>query len=355
MSSGDSHLQPSGLPSEVHPSDEVRDLPTRVLNSVHARHCVTLLAIAVGVFAAAGSGAQEADTLSEEQVQAETLDEETWLDSGYDYVDERAHNLAEWVDSFFGHPRDVADEARSIIRIRPQFEWDEEDDTDWKLRATGRLYLPRTSDRLSVVFSGEDGDFDEEFYDPTMPTGDSAGGIQYQVRRERRSSAYLFAGMKAGPKAKLGARYRYHAPLPMIENTRWRASEEVFWVGGDGFTSLTRFDIDHALAENKLLRWANRVEIGEETEGWEWRTRLSWIRRYGDRTAFRVFGDIRGETDPELLKSRGFGMGLRRNFLRDWLYWEIEPRYDWRKRRPEEDREGVASVRLRLEAIIGEN
>lgn len=309
--------------------------------------------VACSFAASAGGEAGQPDTLNEEHVQAEALEEDNWLDSSYTYVDERADNLAEWVDSFFGHPRDVADEARSIIRIRPQFEWDEEDDTDWKLRATGRLYLPRTSDRLSVVFSGTDDEFDDEFYDPAMPTDDSSGGIQYQVRRETRSSAYLFAGMKAGPKAKLGARYRYHAPL--MENTRWRASEEVFWVGGDGFTSLTRFDIDHALADNKLLRWANRVEIGEETEGWEWRTRLSWIRRYDKRTAFRVFGDIRGETDPELLKSRGFGMGLRRRFIRDWLYWEIEPRYDWRKRRPELDREGVASVRLRLEAIIGEN
>jgi len=72
------------------------------------------------------------------------------------------------------------------------------------------------------------------------------------------------------------------------------------------------------------------------------------------RQAFRVFGFVRGDTDPELLKNRGVGLSLRRRWLRDWLFVELEPRYEWRKRRVEEEREGVVAVRLRLEILIGE-
>jgi hypothetical protein len=291
--------------------------------------------------------------LAQGQEAAPAEQEPSWADERREDMSAQANEFANWVDSFFGHPREIEDEARSQIRIRPQLDWDEEDGWDWKLRATGRLHLPRTSDRLSVVFSGNDGDFQEEFYDPSIATGDdSAAGVQYQVRRKKRSAAYLFAGAKSGPNVKLGGRYRFVDGL--WENASYRFSEEVFWVGGDGFTSRTRLDLNQSLSENTLLRWANRVDYGEKTNGGEWVTRLSWIRRLSQRQAFRVFGFVRGDTDPELLKNRGVGLSLRRRWLRDWLFVELEPQYSWRKRRVDEDREGVAQVRLRLEILIGE-
>ena len=284
----------------------------------------------------------------------EPPEEESWVDTRYENISERADNLAIWVDNFFGHPREVEDEARSQIRIRPQVEWDEQDDWDVKLRATGRLELPRTSDRLSLVFTSQDDDFDGEFYDPSIATDrDSAAGIQYQVRGEKRSAAYLFAGLKSGPNVKLGGRYVFQDAL--VGTSTYRFSEEVFWVGGDGFTSRTRLDLNQPLSENALLRWANRVDYGEETNGGEWVTRLAWIRRFDQRSALRLFGFVRGETDPEILKSRGFGMGFRRRYLRDWFFVEIEPSYAWRKRKPDQEREGVAQVKVRFEIIIGEH
>jgi hypothetical protein len=276
-----------------------------------------------------------------------------WIDTGRENLNKRADALANWADSFFGHTRSVEDAASSIIRIRPQFEWDEEDDTDWKIRATGRLYLPRASERLSVVFLGQDDDFEDEFYDPaTTASGDSSLAIEYQIGDRNEHKAYLFAGVKAGPKGQLGARYRYQAPF--LDRNRFRFSEELFWVGGDGFGTLTRVDIDRTLSSNTLLRWANRAEYSEESNGIEWNSRIAWAKRLDPGAALRAFTFIRGETDPELLKSRGFGMAYRRQFLRDWLFWEIEPRYAWRKRQRDNDREGVAMIKLRLEAVIGE-
>jgi hypothetical protein len=260
--------------------------------------------------------------------------------------------MANWFDEFFGHARDIQDAPDSLVRIRPSYQWDEEDGSDWKLRVTGKLYLPKTSDRLSVVFLGDKGEPEDDFYDPALASdGSGSAGVQYQVRDENKSQAYLFAGVKSGPKAKLGARYQYLQPF--MEVNRMRFSEEVFWVGGDGFGSLTRLDFDHLLNEKMLLRWANRAEIREDSEGWEWNTRLSWIRKLSDREAVRVFGFVRGDTDPRILRSRGVGIGFRRRFLRDWLFVELEPRYAWRKRLDEPDREGVASFEVRVEAMIG--
>ena len=287
---------------------------------------------------------------AEESENAEKV--ESWVDSRHHQVSNSADKLASWMDNFFGNPQTDLEAASSIIRIRPQYEWDERDGSDWKLRATGRLLLPNLNDRLSLVFEGSDGDFDEEFYDPALVSdGDSTIGLQYQLRDKPRSKLYLIAATKSGPKGKLGARYRRIRPFG--DRNRFMFSEELFWIGGDGFGTLTRGDIDHSLDDKTLIRWANKVEYSEESNGAEWNTRLAWVKRLGKRSALSLFGFIRGETDPEILKGRGFGAAYRRQFIRDWLYWEIEPRYSWRKRRPDVEREGVASVKLRLEITFG--
>ena len=94
--------------------------------------------------------------------------EPRWVDARHRQISERSDELAEWADNFFGGDISVEESATSVVRVRPQFEWDEEDDTDWKLRATGRFYLPRSNDRLSLVFFGEDGDFEDDFAAPCV-------------------------------------------------------------------------------------------------------------------------------------------------------------------------------------------
>jgi hypothetical protein len=277
---------------------------------------------------------------------------ESWVDSRHQQFSNSADQLANWMDNFFGNPQTDLEAASSIIRIRPQYEWDERDGSDWKLRGTGRLLLPNVNKRLSLVFEGSDGDFDEEFYDPALTSdGDSSIGLQYQLRDKPRSKLYLIVATKSGPKGKLGARYRHLRPLG--DRNRFMFSEELFWIGGDGFGTLTRGDIDHSLDDKTLLRWANKVEYSEESNGAEWNTRAAWVKRLGKRSALSVFSFIRGETDPEILKSRGFGVTYRHQFFRDWLYYEVEPRYSWRKRKPEVEREGVASIKLSLEITFG--
>lgn len=278
-------------------------------------------------------------------------DEETWYDSGHSAATGSADELAQWVDSFFGLPQADLESATSIIRLRPQYQYDEEDGSDWKLRATGQLRLPRLNQRLSLVFIGQDGEFGEEFYDPARSDGDSSVALQYQIRDDEHHRLDLLVGGKSGPKGKVGMRYRYQ--VPFMQRNRFRFSEELSWVGGDGFGTLSRFDIDHLLSQRTLLRWANRGEYSEESNGLEWSSRVAWVKRLDKRRAASVFTFIRGDTDPDLLKSYGVGLSFRRRYLRDWLFLELEPRYAWRKGKQDEERDGVYSVRLRLEIIIG--
>jgi hypothetical protein len=277
----------------------------------------------------------------------------SWLDQRYNQISDQTDKLATWVDGFFTQTRSVEDTAATLIRIRPQYEWSDQDGSDWKLRATGRLILPALSKRLSLVFIGGNDDFENEFYDPGLAEdGSSTVGLEYRVRDEERSTLDLTAGLKSGPKGKLGTRYRFQ--VPFMSNNRFRFSEELYWIGGDGFGTLTRVDLDHRLNSDTLIRLANKARYSEESNGVEWSSRLAWIRRLNEKSALQAFTYITGETDPRYLKTRGVGMGYRRKLWRRWLFWELEPNYQWRKPDAGDNREGVFSIDLRLELVLGE-
>ena len=159
------------------------------------------------------------------------------------------------------------------------------------------------------------------------------------------------AGLKSGPKGKLGTRYRYQ--LPFWQRNRFRFSEELYWIGGDGFGTLTRVDFDRSYGKDILVRWANRAEYSEESNGIEWTSALAWVKRLNEKSAVNVGAFMRGDTDPRYLKSRGFRTSYRRQFFRPWLFWELQPQYEWRKEDPGANRDGVFSTQLRLEVVIG--
>lgn len=305
-----------------------------------------LIAIVIAVPAAAAEPAPDSDT----PAPGETT--ETWVDHRHEQLSNQADKLAGWIDGFFSESRSVEDSPSSLIRIRPEYTWDDDDGGDWRLRATGRLYLPAMSDRLSVVFMGGNSGFDETFYDPGITSdNDSAVGIQYQVRRKSQSRIDLTAGIKARFKGKLGARYLYL--LPLTEKNRLRFSEEGFWIGGDGFGTLTRVDLDHVIDDNTLIRLANKALYSQESNGVEWTTRLAWAKRLNDKRAVRAYVFMRGETSPRYLSSRGLGASYRRKFLRRWLFWEIEPYYEWRKYHAGDNRDGIFGTDFRVEVVLG--
>ncbi len=283
---------------------------------------------------------------------AEEQETEAWLDSSHQQISSSANSLARWLDGFFGNPQTDIETASSVVRLRTTYEWDEQAGPSWKLRAAGRLQLPQLQGRTSLVFQTDKDDTDDAFWDPALAASSGATvGVQYELAEEKNSRVDLTAGLKAGPKGKLGGRYRYQ--VPWGEAYQFFFSEELYWIGGDGFGTLTRANIDYAIDPTSLLRWANRAEYSEESNGVEWRTRLSWIQKINQQSAWRVFGFMRGDTEPEILERRGVGAAYRQQFWRDWLYWEVEPVYAWRKRTADQNREGVAIIKLRLEVRFG--
>ena len=281
-------------------------------------------------------------------MEAEEAEQEGWIDDSYEYVTARSDALAIWLDSFFGVPTADRESADSILRLRTEVELDEADGTESKIRLRGKVNLPQLNRRLSLVFSDEDEDYQEVVPDSTNKHNDV--GVQLRLS-DRRSSRAWFS-LSTNSSLDLRARLRYKYIRMLGEDWRVQLGETLYWKQDDGFGLLSRVDLDYLLDVDRMVRWTNQVDDGEETAGAEWGSRLSYQVRLDSRQALSYFTAVSGSTDPDYLThSYGFGVRYRRNVLRPWIFFEMEPSHVWRREGLEEAREPVWMLTFRLEFI----
>ncbi len=283
---------------------------------------------------------------------AEPDDTDDLLDEGQAVLDNRAQNLAYWLDGFFGDPQYDLDQPESVVRLIAITDTDEEDGTEFKFRARGKVQLPNVSKKLNLVFRGEESDDDEE-----LERYDDSVALEYKLSEGTRSKLDATIGYSSKG-VRPGVRYRNEGPFTRNSSYRW--VQQLQYTNDDGFYTTTRVDFNRSLGENYGIRWDNRGIYGEETEGIEWRSRLSLRQRLGPNTnrptALSYFATVNGVTqDEEFTKNYKVGVRIRRQVYKDYLFLELEPAYNWRRKEYEDNRNNVFSMVLKLEMALGKD
>ena len=294
------------------------------------------------------------DVIADELVEPE---DNGWIDSGQGYAVQKANEMTQWVDNFFGNDERDLEQAESRLRLRTIYDWDQRLDSEFKLRLGGKLSLPQISRRLDLVFRGEDMDgFGSE---GAEDRAEDRIGLQYQVglREVSKHRFDLTVGFgSSGPKP--GVKYVYKDAF--AEDLNFRFTQRFIYDLGDGAYGTTRVVLDKALGDLQLLRAYTRMLYGEETKGNEWSTNFSYVRGWqgdsGRVGATWVYVGAEGQTEPfKYVKNYRLGMRLRRQAVKDYLFWEVEPSYNWRIDEPYFDREGAWKIELRLEFLLFNN
>ena len=308
----------------------------------------------------AASGAATTDVAgAEEEADEQEVSEspDGWVEGSHRYAARKADEMTQWVDNFFGNDERDLEQAYSRLRLRTIYDWDDRLDNEVKVRLGGKVSLPQISDRLDLVFRGEDMD---GFNDRGVEDADEDRiGLQYEVGPEdRRNGRFkLTVGFgSSGPKP--GVKYVYQDAL--AEDVSFRFTQRFTYDLGDGGYGSSRFVVDKALRERELIRAYTRFLYGEKTEGTEWSTSLSYARGWegeGGRVgASWLYVGADGQTEPyDFVKNYKVGMRIRRQAYKDFLFWEIEPSYNWRIDEPYFDREGAWRIELRLEFLLFDN
>ena len=308
--------------------------------------------IEVGTEPGSDEMADSDDELADEVIESE----EDWLEGGKDYAARKANEMTQWVDNFFGNDERDLEQAESRLRLRTIYNWDERLDNEVKFRLGGKVTLPQISKRLDLVFRGEDMD---DFGDNGVedPSEDRIGcSIRWDQRHQKHRFDLTVGFGSSGPKP--GVKYVYQDAF--AEDLNFRFTQRFTYDLGEGGYGSSRFVLDKALRERELVRAYTRFLYGEKTDGTEWSSSLSYARGWqgdsGRVGATWLYLGADGQTEPyDFVKNYKVGARFRRQAYRDWLFWEIEPSYNWRIDEPYFDREGAWRIELRLEFLLFDN
>jgi hypothetical protein len=263
------------------------------------------------------------------------------VDRTHAYLERSILNRVVWFDDFFGNVK-TEDVRRPefLLRWRNTVRWDEGGRFKFLTTARVSLRLPKISERLHLVVSGET----EAEPAPGLPEDPGIPGFDRTLQNTRLVNTELRYVILKRPDVDLffGAGIRVKLPVESFVRGRFlytkrlgefsmaRFGETVFWKDSIGFGETTEVVLERQLGPKTLLRWANSGTLAQESRGLEWGSELSALRELSPLSAISLAGGVFGSTRPvAVIDSYKIYSRYRRNILRSWLFFELEPEISW--------------------------
>lgn len=279
----------------------------------------------------------------------------TWYDNTQGRIAESLDDTVTWFDEFFGDPRvEVEGEADASLRITfDNFYSGVDGQSEYKVKTKGYVTLPKFENRVRLVFnsdadaaiSGADAVENEAVSRDT--TEQSRGlGLDWLLPDRENHEFSLGGGVKGGPDLYVNYRHRYTRTVKVY--SRIRLTNTAYWATDDGAGFSSLLDYELSLVPETIWRYTLFGNYGKITNGVEWSTQGTWLRRLGARNAISFRLGVSGETDhADDIKEYWTSFRFRRNFWRDWLYYELEPGLSWHYK-ADYDLEPTMALRLEI-------
>ncbi|WP_126768087.1 hypothetical protein [Aliidiomarina iranensis] len=346
---------------------------------MHSKYTHTVLMLFPVMFLAGPTAAQEADVLrpvpatppateGDEAADIEVAEKKVlelkWLDGLQTGVESSVDNTARWIDNFFGNNRAFEGDYNSRGRLSLRPEWSQYE--GWKLRSSFRaeFVLPNTEERFSAIIGQTN--FDDFILDDENTRLDSViasdrgdeewiVGLGFNPNQGETNQFSINAGIRGGLKADLYTHARYLYQYRINEATQVRTRSSLFWRDSDGFGFNQRLDVEKSASPEWLSRFTIDATRAERIDGIRWKGIFSVYHLYAEEQA--VAGEIwyEGETKQEVpLREWGVRAIHRRQFARDWLYFEIFGGLHWPREERSQRREAKWLVGFEFEMWFGD-
>jgi hypothetical protein len=220
--------------------------------------------------------------------------------------------------------------------------------------------LSKISERLRLFVAGEDEpglttqslpqDPGNPGFDRTTPTTHFANTeLRYELIRKPTLNIFLGAGFRLKLPFEAFARSRLQYTRNLGDISLMQIAETFFVRNTDVLGETTEFSLERLFGGTTLLRWASTGTASKEIEGLEWGSELSLSRQFSPKSAGTLTGGIYGNTtSSDVLGNYRILALYRRNFLRSWLFYELEPQVSW-PRNPDGSHPATLALTFRVE------
>ena len=267
-------------------------------------------------------------------------------------------------DDFFGNVtnenlRQSKYELRWRNSLRIEHGWD----FNYGGSIRANFVLSKISERLRLVIAGEDEpgpttqtlpkDPGSPGFDRTTPTTHFANTeLRYEVIRKPSLNLFLGAGVRIKLPFEAFVRSRFQYTRHLSDVSLFQFGETFFVKNTDLLGETTEFSFERSFGPDVILRWASAGTASQEIQGLEWGSDLSLIRQLSPRSAITLTGGIYGNTTSSaMVQDYRFLARYRQNFLRDWLFYELEPEISW-PRAIDGRYSPTLAITLRLEIVF---
>jgi hypothetical protein len=246
------------------------------------------------------------------------------------------------LDNFFGNVKtEHQQKAEYQLRWRNSVRLDQDGHINLGTTLRANIRLSRVNERLQLVIAGEDEpapfssslpeDPGNPGFDRSSPSARSANTeLRYDLVRTTSLNLFLGAGVRfvVPPEAFVRSRLQYTYKISDV--SLLRCGETLFYKNFDVLGETSELDLERQLDKNTLLRWATTGTVSSEIRGMEWGTELSLIRELSARRGITFTGGVYGNTSNDgAVQNYRVLARYRQNFLRNWLFYELEPEVSW--------------------------
>lgn len=264
----------------------------------------------------------------------------TLIDYTHAFVTKNIYEPVAWFDNFFSDKR-TFDEGppTSSMRWQNTLRWDEGKQFTYRTFVHANVRLPKATKKLRLIINADDED------DPTaiLPDDPVNPGFEKREENERLNVGFrynfiykiaskLHVGTGIKFKIPLGpyVRVRYRYALPIGASLLVRFTETVMWRDPKGWKETTQLDFEKLITQKTMLRWSNSATYEDPAIGIDWGTALGLQYKLSKKSALSFDFGVSGITQSNtVVNTYRTGIRFRRNFYRDWLFYELEPEQSW--------------------------
>lgn len=256
------------------------------------------------------------------------------LDNVQYHVSKQLLSLSESLDGLIGKELPLDSKRKSQARLRFSSLLDKEGHMSSKGDLSVKIAIPKTNNRLQLLMLGDsDSDlpYDEMREKEEKKTEPKGNYVSYaEVRHVQKKTKLYSLTAGAGVKLRIPLDYymkvRGRVAVP-IKNWLLRFTETVFWYESEGTGQKTQIDLERAAGEKKIFRSASEAKWLKETGIFSLNQNFLLFHKLSDNTSLTWQAGMHGSSEGGKTVTDGYSLSasFRKNFHKDYLYYEIQP------------------------------
>ncbi|MDU0352958.1 hypothetical protein RS130_02580 [Paraglaciecola aquimarina] len=251
-----------------------------------------------------------------------------WLDSVHEGVVDSVSSTAVWFDDFFVlKDFNATQTAAGESRIRLGWEPRSRDFSKFETRFKVRFKLPNLKNRADIVFS-DDSDQESDTPLSVLRNQDTPEQNRFSLalRWKSKPDSGFSHRIGAGRRFQLFAKSRYRQAHFLSKQTTLSWETSAYYYSRDRLGADFSWRLSYQKNEKSIIRQNNHFYFRDRENDWLWQHNLQQLKQIDENNALVSGLYIEGSSRPNYqIDEYLISFRWRRNTLRKWLFFEVEP------------------------------